>query len=70
MKKNQWILLISVVVGVAAAVAATVLILKKLEIKKKEIESADLSFETDFTEEEADADKVAEEAAEELKENT
>ncbi len=54
MKKNQIIVLVSVIVGVAAAVAAVILVLKHLEKKKAEIAPANLAFETDFTEEEAE----------------
>lgn len=53
-KKNQIIVLVSVIVGVAAAVAAVILVLKHLEKKKAEIAPANLAFETDFTEEEAE----------------
>ncbi len=49
MKKNQIIVLVSVIVGVAAAVAAVLLVLKHLEKKKAQIAPASLAFETDFT---------------------
>ncbi len=52
MKKNQIIILVSVLLSVAAAVTATVLILKHVAKKRAAIAPADLSFETDFTEEE------------------
>ena len=54
MKKNQIIVLVSVIVGVAAAVAAVLLVLRHLEKKKAQIAPANLSFETDFSEEEAE----------------
>ena len=53
MKKNQIIVLISVILGIAAIAAATILIIKHIKKKKAEIAPANLSFETDFTEEEA-----------------
>ena len=53
MKKSHVVILISVVLNVAAAVAATVLILKHLKKKNAEIAPANLAFETDFSEEEA-----------------
>ena len=52
MKKNHIIILISVILGVAAAVVTTILIIKHLKKKNAEIAPANLSFETDFTEEE------------------
>lgn len=51
MKKNQILVLVSVIIGVAAAVATALLVIKHLKEKEK-IEPANLSFETDFTEEE------------------
>ncbi len=53
MKKSHVIILISVILSVAAAVCATILVLKHLKKKNAEIAPANLSFETDFTEEEA-----------------
>lgn len=50
MKKSQVVVLVSVILSVAAAVAATFLVLKHLK-KKAEIAPADLAFENDFTEE-------------------
>jgi len=50
-KKNQIIILVSVIVGVAAAVTAVILVLKHLEKKKAQIAPASLAFETDFTQE-------------------
>ena len=52
MKKNQIIILISVILSVAAAVTATLLVLKHLAKKRAEIAPANLAFENDFTEEE------------------
>lgn len=52
MKKSQIIILVSVVLSVAAAVTATLLILRHLKKKRAEIAPASLAFETDFTEEE------------------
>lgn len=54
MKKNQIIVLVSVILAVAAAVATVLLVLKHLEKKKAQIAPANLSFETDFTEESED----------------
>lgn len=53
MKKNHIIILISVILSVAAAVTAAVLVIKHMK-KKEAIAPADLSFETDFTEEDAE----------------
>ena len=50
MKKSHIIILVSVLLSVAAAVTAAVLVLKHLK-KKDAIAPANLSFETDFTEE-------------------
>ncbi len=52
MKKNQIIILVSVLLSVAAAVTATILVLKHIAKKKASIAPANLAFETDFTEEE------------------
>ena len=52
MKKNQIIILVSVILSVAAAVTATILVLKHIAKKKAAIEPAELAFENDFTEEE------------------
>lgn len=52
MKKNQIIILVSVLLSVAAAVTATILILKHIAKKRAEIAPANLAFENDFTEEE------------------
>ncbi len=54
LKKNQIIVLVSVILAVAAAVATVLLVLKHLEKKKAQIAPANLSFETDFTEESED----------------
>ncbi len=51
MKKSHIIILVSVILSVAAAVTATILILRHLK-KKAQIAPANLAFETDFTEEE------------------
>ncbi len=53
MKKSHIIILVSILLSVAAAVTAAVLVLKHLK-KKDAIAPANLSFETDFTEEEAE----------------
>jgi hypothetical protein len=52
MKKNQIIVLVSVLLSVAAAVTATILILKHIAKKRAEIAPTNLAFENDFTEEE------------------
>ena len=52
MKKSQIIILVSVILSVAAAVTATLLILKKISQKRAAIAPANLAFENDFTEEE------------------
>lgn len=53
MKKNHIIILISVILSVAAAITAAILVIKHMK-KKASISPANLSFETDFTEEEAE----------------
>ena len=53
MKKNQVLILISVIIGIAAAGATALLVIKHLKEKEK-ITPANLSFETDFTEEESE----------------
>ncbi len=58
MKKSQVIVLISVILSVAAAVTATLLILKHLK-KKAAIAPANLAFENDFTDEEPDEELQA-----------
>ncbi len=50
MKKNHIIILVSVILSVAAAVTATILIIRHFK-KKALIAPANLAFETDFTEE-------------------
>ena len=47
MKKSQVVVLVSVILSVAAAVAATIWILKHIK-KKNSIAPADLAFENDF----------------------
>lgn len=54
MKKNQIIILVSVLLSVAAAVTATILVLKHIAKKKAAIAPANLAFENDFTDEEAE----------------
>ena len=56
MKKNQIIILVSVILSVAAAVTATILILKHIQKKKAAITPANLAFENDFTEEVIEAE--------------
>lgn len=51
LKKNQIVVLVSVILAVAAAVTTVILVLKHLEKKKAQIAPANLAFETDFTEE-------------------
>lgn len=50
MKKNH-VIILSVILGVLAAVAATALIIRHLRKKAASIAPANLSFETDFAEE-------------------
>ena len=57
MKKNQIIILVSVLLSVAAAVTATLLILRKIAKKKATIAPASLAFENDFTEEEEEIEE-------------
>lgn len=52
MKKSHIIILVSVLLSVAAAVTATVLILKHIAKKRAAITPADLAFENDFLDEE------------------
>ncbi|MBQ8894880.1 MAG: hypothetical protein IJ043_10800 [Clostridia bacterium] len=52
MKKSHIIILVSVLLSVAAAVTATILILKHVSKKKAAIAPANLAFENDFSEEE------------------
>lgn len=51
MKKSHIIILVSVLLSVAAAVTATILVLKHIAKKKAAIAPANLAFENDFTEE-------------------
>ena len=53
MKKSQIIILVSVLLSVAAAVTATMLLLKHFSRKKALIAPADLTFENDFSDEDA-----------------
>ena len=55
MKKSQVIVLISVILSVAAAVTATILILKHLK-KKAAIAPANLAFENDFEDDDFEDD--------------
>ncbi len=50
--KNTVIIICSVIVGVAAAVAATLVILKFLKGKKSKLESTEFVFENNFEDEE------------------
>ncbi len=53
MKKNQIIIWVSIILSVAAAVTATILVLRHIAKKKAAIAPANLAFENDFTEEDA-----------------
>jgi hypothetical protein len=57
MKKNQIIILISVLLSVAAAVTATILVLKHLK-KKAAIAPANLAFENDFSDEDFEEEEI------------
>ncbi len=50
MKKNQIIILVSVLLCVAAAVTPTILVLKHIAKKRALIAPTNLAFENDFTE--------------------
>ena len=50
MKKSHIIILVSVLLSVAAAVTATILVLKQIAKKRALIAPTDLAFENDFTE--------------------
>ncbi len=58
MKKNQIIVLVSVLLSVAAAVSATVLILRRVRRKNAEIAPANLAFENDFSEDDLELDEA------------
>lgn len=51
MKKSHIVILVSVLLSVAAAVTATILVLKHVAKKRAVIAPADLAFENDFSEE-------------------
>lgn len=51
MKNKNLIVIVSIVVGVAAAVAATLLILKYFNKKKAKLASTEYVFENDFEDE-------------------
>ncbi len=53
MKKDQLILIASIVTGVLAAAATVILVLRRLKKKRDKIAPASLSFENDFSEEAA-----------------
>lgn len=55
MKKNHIIILVSVLLSVAAAVTATILVLKHVAKKRAAIAPADLAFENDFSDDEDEA---------------
>ena len=56
MKKNQIIILVSVLLSVAAAVTTVILVMKHIA-KKKAIAPTNLAFETDFTEDEFETEE-------------
>jgi len=60
MKKNQIVILISVLTSVAAAALATMLILKRLKRKNHEIAPATLPFANDFSEDDLEDETPAE----------
>lgn len=48
MKNKNLVIFVSVIVGVAAAVAATFVLIKYLQKKRSKLASADYVFENDF----------------------
>lgn len=62
MKKNTFVLICSIIVGVCAAVAATLIVLKLIKKKKDKLECTDYVFENDFE------DETEEEVAEQTEE--
>ena len=55
--KNGLIIFISIVVGVCAAVAATLVVVNYLKKKKAKLEATNYVFENDFDEEEETVEK-------------
>ena len=52
MKNKNILIIVSIIVGVAAAVAATMLILRHLNKKKTKLAASEYVFENDFDQEE------------------
>ena len=52
MKNKNILIIVSIIVGVAAAVAATMLILRHLNKKKSKLAASEYVFENDFDQEE------------------
>ena len=55
---NTLIIIVSVIVGVAAAIAATLVVLKVVRDKKSKLEATNYVFENEF--EEAEAEEIEE----------
>lgn len=55
--KNGLVILVSAIVGVLAAVAATLVVIKFLKKKKSQLECTDYVFENDF-DEQAEQDEI------------
>lgn len=56
--RNTLIIIVSVIVGVAAAIAATLVVLKVVRDKKSKLEATNYVFENEF--EEAEAEEIEE----------
>lgn len=56
--KNGLIIAISVIVGILAAVAATLLVIKYFKNKKGALECTDYVFENDFEDEETESEQA------------
>lgn len=56
--KNTLIVVISIIVGICAAVAATLVVLKLVKKKKAELETTEYVFENDFEDEEIEDAEV------------
>lgn len=60
MKNKNLVVIVSIIVGVAAAVAATLLILKYFNKKKAKLAASDYVFENDFDQEDEEYLDIAE----------
>ena len=56
--KNTVLIVVSVIVGVLAAVAAALLVIKHFKDKKECLETTDYLFENEFDDDEAPADEA------------